>query len=513
MKVLVTGATGYVGGRLLERLLKLDVEVRVLVRDRRRIAGRSWADRVEVAEGDLTDLASLREALDGVDVAYYLVNSMHAGRDFAARDRRAARNFVQAGQSLEQVIYLGGIVPSTADAGPAMSAHLQSRGEVGRILRDGLPTTELRAGPIIGSGSASFEMVRYLTERLPAMVAPRWILNDVQPISIRDTLSYLVAALGREDALGVVDIGSDVLSFKEMMERYAEARGLPRLIIPVPVLAPHLAALWVGLVTPIPNRLAVPLVEGVVQPVVGDTERARSLFPDIEPLPYADAVAGALAKTEAGRVVTRWSVAGVDPDPGVRLVDEEGIVREVRARRVEAKPEAVFHAFSSLGGERGWRVWETLWEIRGALDQLVGGPGLRRGRRHPHVLYPGEALDFWRVEEYRPPSLLRLRAEMKVPGRAWLQFEAIPDGDGTRLVQTAFFAPTGFLGWLYWYGIYPLHARIFSDLVDAIAEDATQVYLAGPGRGDGERRDPEGGRKREAGGGREPTHERRNAAP
>jgi uncharacterized protein YbjT (DUF2867 family) len=433
---------------------------------------------VELVGGDLTNLYSLERALKDVDVAYYLVHSMCAGPDFAQTDREAARNFVKAGGDLTQVIYLGGIVP---DAGSKpLSGHLMSRAEVGEILREGLPTTELRAGPIIGGGSASFEMVRYLTERLPAMVAPKWILNEVQPIAVRDTLNYLVAALGRTDSLGTVDIGTDVLTFKEMMQVYANVRGLPRAIIPVPVLAPRLAALWVGLVTPIPNCLAVPLVEGVVRPVVGDTTRARRLFPDIEPISYREAVSRALNRTEAGEVVTRWSVAGGPADPRVRLVDTEGVVREVRTRMVDAHQESVFRAFSSLGGERGWRVWNGLWEIRGAMDQLVGGPGLRRGRRDPEVLYPGEALDFWRVEEYRPSSLLRLRAEMKVPGRAWLQFEAIPEGDQTRLVQTAFFAPTGFLGMMYWYGIYPLHARIFSDMVDAIAKDARDIEAERP---------------------------------
>lgn len=472
MKVLVTGGTGYVGGLVVERLLEKGHQVRVLVRSRARAERRPWSDRVEITEGDLMQVESLAPALSGMDAAYYLVHSMCSGEDFAARDREAARNFVAAGAHLKQVVYLGGILPAN-DGVRAGSEHLTSRAEVGEILRSGLPTTELRAGPLIGGGSASFEMVRYLTERLPAMIAPRWILNEVQPIAIDDALDYLVAVLGRKDARGVIDIGSGALTFRDMMMEYARQRGLPRVIVPVPVLAPKLAALWVGLVTPISNCLAVPLVEGVVQPVVGDTGRARALLPDIVPMSYAEAVARAIAVTEAGEVVSRWSTAaGRRPSGSVQLDDREGVVRETRVRTVEAPPERVFAAFASLGGERGWRVWEWAWELRGAVDQLVGGPGLRRGRRHPDVLYPGEALDFWRVEEYRPPFMLRLRAEMKVPGTAWLQFEAIPEGDGTRLVQTAFFAPTGFSGWLYWYALYPFHAQIFNGLVDAVAADA-----------------------------------------
>lgn len=469
--ILVTGATGYIGGRLVERLLERGFDVRVMVRNAGRARARSWASKVEIVEADLMDAESLAPALEGVSVAYYLVHSMCSGPDFAERDRTAARNFVSAAQGVRQVVYLGGILPESDDA-VAHSEHLSSRAETGAILREHLPVTEFRAGPVIGGGSASFEMVRYLTERLPAMVAPKWILNDVQPIAIRDALSYLVAAAGRLDSLGVVDIGTEPLTFREMMMEYAGVRGLPRVIVPVPVLAPSLAALWVGLVTPISNCLAVPLVEGVVQPVVADTSRARALFPEIEPISYRKAVSLALERTEAGEVVTRWSVSGGSNEPGARLEDKEGVVREVRTVLVDVSQDAVFRAFSSLGGERGWRVWDWAWRARGAVDQLFGGPGLRRGRRHPEVLYPGEALDFWRVEEYQPSSLLRLRAEMKVPGKAWLQFEAVPEGNQTRLVQTAFFVPHGFLGWLYWYGIYPVHAKIFSDMVKAIAADA-----------------------------------------
>ncbi|HZD03666.1 MAG TPA: DUF2867 domain-containing protein, partial [Longimicrobiales bacterium] len=260
-------------------------------------------------------------------------------------------------------------------------------------------------------------------------------------------------------------------TFRRMVEIYAELRGLKRLIVPLPVLAPRLAALWVGLVTPIPNCLAVPLVEGIVRPVLADRSRARLLFPEVEPVDYRAAVEAAVRQAEAGDVVTRWSGAlGGEETYGFR--DQEGIMREVRGRFVNAPVDVVNRAFSSLGGETGWLVWNSAWRLRGLLDQLVGGPGLRRGRRDPAELQIGEAVDFWRVEEARPSTLLRLRAEMKVPGRAWLQWEARPEDGGTRLVQTAFFAPTGLPGFLYWYVLYPVHRMIFSDLVDAVARQA-----------------------------------------
>ncbi len=472
MRVLVTGATGYIGGRLIPRLLKEGHDIRILVRDRERAESLLWSDAVEIVEGDLHEPDTLAPAFEDIEVAYYLVHSMCGGDDFVEKDRQAARNFATAGSQLRQAIYLGGILPE----GASNSDHLRSRAEVGEILRESLPTTEFRAGPIIGSGSASFEMVRYLTERLPVMVAPKWILNHVQPVAVRDVLTYLTGALGRPESEGVINIGTRPMTFRAMMHGYASVRGLPRVIIPLPILAPRLAALWVGLVTPIPNCMAVPLVKGMVAPVVADTARARELFPDIEPLPYTVAVEKATEKTDLRRVDTRWSGAlggGAD----VHLEDREGLVREVRSRTVEAPASSVYRAFTSLGGETGWLVWEWAWEVRGLMDQIVGGPGLRRGRRDPEDVHTGEAIDFWRVEAAQPPSLLRLRAEMKVPGRAWLQFEAIPQEDGTtRLVQTAMFQPTGFFGWVYWYGVYPFHGRIFSDMVDAVAQRARTLH-------------------------------------
>jgi len=466
--VLVTGATGYVGGRLVPRLLERGHRVRVLVRDPVRIEGREWVNDVHVVRGDLLGPASLPAAFDGIRTAFYLVHSMAGGGDFAARDREAANNFVRAGRGVH-TIYLGGLVPS----GQVRSKHLGSRVEVGEILRRELPTTEFRAGPIIGSGSASFEMVRYLTERLPAMVAPRWIRNTVQPVAIRDVLSYLIEALDREP-LGVVEIGADQLRFVDMMKVYAAVRGLRRVIVPVPILAPQLAARWVGLVTPISNRLAVPLIKGILRPVLADTGRARELFPEIQPLPYREAVRVALESVDDAHVETRWSGA-LGESPSYDLRDWKGLIREVRTRHVRAEAETVFAVFNGLGGRRGWLAWNWAWWLRGLLDKMLGGPGLRRGRRDPDTLLPGEVVDFWRVERVKPPDLLRLRAEMKLPGRAWLQWETTPQHAGCRLTQTALFAPRGLSGLLYWYTLYPIHRLIFSRLARAVARRAEAV--------------------------------------
>ena len=468
VQVLLTGATGYVGGRLAPRLLERGYRVRALTRDTGRLAARPWREQVEVVEGDVGDTDAVRHAMQGVEVAYYLVHSMQSGADFAARDRHHAQVFAHAAQEagVRHVIYLGGLLPK----GSTASLHLSSRAEVGQILREETPCTEFRAGPIIGSGSASFEMVRYLTERLPVMITPRWIDNLVSPIGIRDVLRYLVESAARAP-MGVVEIGAPPLSFRAMMQIYAEARGLKRRILKTPVLAPRLAALWVGLVTPIPNRIAVPLVEGIVRSLVADTTRAHTLFPEIQPMIYRAAVELALTRISERAVETHWSGA-LGAARTYTLEDWEGLIREVRTVLVDAPPETVFRTFCSLGGDTGWLVWNWAWRLRGFIDKLVGGPGLRRGRRHPHLLLPGEAVDFWRVEQVVPPRRLRLRAEMKTPGKAWLDFEAIPEGGRTRLVQTALFEPRGLPGALYWYALYPIHRVIFSDMARALAQRA-----------------------------------------
>jgi hypothetical protein len=322
-------------------------------------------------------------------------------------------------------------------------------------------------------------MVRYLAERLPFMIAPKWITNQVQPIAVRDVLTYLLRAR-EQDSAGIVEIGgADVLSFRDMLQEYAEVRGLRRTIIAVPVMSPKLAALWIDKVTPIPSRLATPLVEGIAHPVLADTGKARALFPDIRPMAYRTAVQRALARLSTHAVESRWSDA-LGGGASYELRDREGVLEETRTSYVAASPDQVFRAFCRLGGDQGWLAWNWLWKVRGFLDRMVGGPGLRRGRRDPAWLYVGEALDFWRVERVERPRLLRLRAEMRVPGQAWLQFSAVPEGEGTRLIQTALFAPRGLFGILYWYAMYPAHLFIFGDMAKAVAQLALTEPVVSP---------------------------------
>ena len=465
MHVLATGGTGYIGGRLVPRLLRRGHTVRVLARDPKRLIRRPWADRVDIVQGNLLQPATLERAFEGIDAAFYLVHSMYDGADFAQRDRQAAINFCRAAFGMQHVIYLGGLQPEQK----LVSQHLHSRAEIGRILSLHLPTTELRAGPIIGSGSASFEMVRYLTERIPVMIAPGWVQNEIQPIAVRDVLAYLIAALERGPS-GIVEIGGNRLTYKQMMHEYADLRGLRRLIIPVPPLLPaRIGARFIGLMTPIPSSLAVPLVEGMTQPLIVTDDRARTLFRDVQPIRYEKAVKLAIGRIQDQAVETRWSGTSTD-EPTYEHHDLRGLIREVRSLHIEASPNTVFRAFSSLGGERGWLTWNWAWRLRGVVDRFMGGPGLQRGRRDPQDLHSGEVVDFWRVELVEPPHLLRLRGEMKVPGMAWLQWEANSERSGTRLTQTAAFAPHGLCGALYWYMLYPFHRLIFTDLIEAIGK-------------------------------------------
>ncbi|HQV28519.1 MAG TPA: SDR family oxidoreductase [Thermoflexales bacterium] len=475
--ILVTGATGYIGGRLVPRLLEMGYRVRCLVRDPSRLQGRPWQGQVEIVAGDVLQPDSLAQAMAGVRVAYYLVHSLGGGTDFHERDMNAARNFGAAARAagIERLIFLGGL----AEASPGLSEHLRSRQQSGDALREaGVPVTEFRAGVIVGSGSLSFEMIRYLTERVPVMICPRWVFTRTQPIGIREVLEYLTAALSVPESAGrIIEIGgSEVVTYGEMMTQYAEVRGLKRWMIQVPVLTPRLSSYWVNLVTPIPAVIARPLIEGLRNENVVHDPVARDLFPNVAPVSYRVSVARALAKLEARDVETAWSDAlstSQGDVPPLTLTVQEGMVLERRQRIVPATPAALHAVFSGIGGKRGWFYMTWAWEIRGFVDKLIGGVGLRRGRRDPDALRVGEALDFWRVEAVEDQRLLRLRAEMRVPGKAWLQFQVTPREDGqTLLSQTAFFAPKGLFGWLYWYGLYPLHGLIFSGLIDQIARRA-----------------------------------------
>jgi uncharacterized protein YbjT (DUF2867 family)/uncharacterized protein YndB with AHSA1/START domain len=480
--VLVTGVTGYIGGRLVPRLLKSGYDVRVLLRgSAARLDSRPWKDQVEIAIGDVLVPESLPGAMEGIDAAYYLIHSMGGESGFSERDIQAAANFAAAAADagVKNIIYLGGL----GDPDSNLSEHLRSRQQTGDALRQsGVPVTEFRAGMVVGSGSLSFEMMRNLTERLPVMIAPRWVYTKTQPIAIRDVLSYLVSALRTPDSKGrIIEIGApDVLTYADMMLAYAKIRGLRRMIIRVPVLSPRLSSYWVHWITPVSAAVATPLIEGLRNQLIVRDDSASTLFPDIKPIDFETALRLALARIEDGDIETLWSDALASSKGDIKplhLAQEQGMLLERRQRRVKASPEVVFQAFSGLGGERGWPPYNWLWRVRGAIDRLLGGVGMRRGRRHPDDLRQGEALDFWRVEKVEPNHLIRLRAEMKLPGDGWLQFEVNPREDSsTDLVQTAYFAPKGLSGLLYWYGIYPLHGIIFSRMIDAVAERAVDMY-------------------------------------
>jgi hypothetical protein len=380
---------------------------------------------------------------------------------------------------VKRIIYLGGLGDPRAD----LSQHLRSRQETGLALREaGVPVTEFRAAVIVGSGSLSFEMIRYLTERLPVMICPRWVFTRVQPIAIQNVLDYLIAALESPETAGrILEIGGrDVLTYAEMMTGYARARGLKRWLIAVPVLTPRLSSYWVHLITPIPARIAQPLIRGLGNEVIVRDETARQLFPSIALLDYETAVHQALKQMETRGVETAWSDALISSQGNkspVALLTSEGMIMERRQRTVTAPADAVYRSFAGLGGKRGWLYMDWAWQLRGMTDRLCGGVGMRRGRRDPDDLRVGDALDFWRVEVVEPGRLVRLRAEMKVPGRAWLEFQALPQPGGqTLLSQTAFFEPKGLLGLLYWYVLYPIHSLIFSGLIRRIA---LQVSLTG----------------------------------
>jgi uncharacterized protein YbjT (DUF2867 family) len=480
-QILVTGASGYIGGRLVPRLLAEGYAVRVLARHPAHLQGRAWVDRVEVIRGDALNHADLFTAMQGMDAAYYLIHSMSGRADFRQRDLTAARNFgmVAKAAGVKRIIYLGGL---GGDLENNLSVHLQSRHEVGKVLAEsGVPVVEFRAAVVVGSGSAAFEMMRYPVEGMPVLFCPSWVTTRIQPISVRDVQDYLIASLAlSKEEIGphrIIEIGgSEVLTYHDMMRGYARARGLRRIMLLVPFLTPPVCAAFLHWVTPIPRPLARALIEGMRNEVVVHDDSALRLFPNIHPRDYSTSLERALARIATDNVETTWSDAQVsalgDAVP-VTLTTREGLLIEARQRLTSASPEAVYRVFTRLGGKNGWLYANWIWIVRGMIDSLVGGVGFRRGRRHPEELRTGDALDFWRVEELEPNHLMRLRAEMKVPGLAWLQFEIIPQVTKQNLVvQMAFFEPKGLPGLAYWYILYPIHGWMFSKLIAKVVDRA-----------------------------------------
>ncbi len=475
MRILVVGASGYIGSRLVPLLGARGHDLVLTSRDARSLAAR-FPDASVVA-ADLLEPPSLDSALAGVEVAYYLAHSMGEGEHgFAERDRQAARNFAEAAAraGVSRIVYLGGL----GNDDERLSPHLASRHETGtELAAHGVPVTEFRAAVIIGSGSASFEILRHLTERLPIMITPRWVGTRCQPIGIRDVLDYLVGSLDLPAVTGTVEIGGpDVLSYGDMMRGYARVRGLHRLMIPVPVLTPRLSSYWVNLVSPVPAAIARPLIEGLrSEVIVRDPDPAEHF--GLTPLPYEEALHQAMDRSDGEGLESTWFDAFAPHDRASlsSLTSEEGMIVERRQRVIPVSQDRLFAEVERVGGEGGWPYANVLWRLRGLADRLVGGVGMRLGRRHPDRLREGDALDFWRVEEIRRPELLRLRAEMKVPGRAWLQYEISPTDGGSRLVQTAFFEPKGLPGLAYWYLLYPIHGLIFRGTVRVLAERASAV--------------------------------------
>ncbi|MBN1443902.1 MAG: SDR family oxidoreductase [Planctomycetes bacterium] len=473
--ILLTGATGYVGGRLLPLLEQRGLRVRCLSRRPEALRGRVGST-TELAAGDVLDEATLAPVFQGVDTAYYFVHSMGADLDFEEQDRIAAANFARAARAagVRRIIYLGGL----GNPEEPLSKHLRSRQEAGAVLRAHHPQViELRASIVIGSGSLSFEMIRALVERLPVMICPRWVRVKAQPIAVEDLLAYLLEALGLPDGPSqVYEIGGpDQVSYGQIMQEYGRQRGLRRWMIPVPLLTPYLSSLWLGLVTPLYARVGRKLVESLRNPTLVSSDLALRTF-SVRPRPVSEALARALLQEDREFAETRWSDALSAAGPpaawggasfGSRIVASQAV-------SVAAPPEQAFAPIRRIGGRNGWYYGDWLWSLRGFLDLLCGGVGVRRGRRDPENLHVGDALDFWRVEVYEPPHRLRLFAEMKLPGRAWLEFEVTGDEQGSTIRQTAIFDPVGLSGLCYWYGVYPLHAWIFAGMLRNLGRAASR---------------------------------------
>jgi uncharacterized protein YbjT (DUF2867 family) len=485
-KVLVTGATGYVGGRLVRALLERGIQVRVLVRDEKKLKQHSWSSEVEIFVGNALDEASNKKALTGVDTAYYLLHSINSSIKFDIAEKEMAEKFAKAARDAgtKQIIYLGGISNDIKK-----SRHLQSRTDTGKELASyGVPVLELRAGIIIGSGSASFEMLRHLTHRLPIMTTPKWVKNRTQPIAIRDVLYYLTECAFLSNPIsGIFDIGGpEVLTYESMMQKFAKISGLrKRLIIKVPVLTPALSSLWIGFVTPVPTTLARPLVESLISEVVVDDAKSISKIIDAPKsglLDVGTAIELALEKVSSNDIETRWSDATAPTAPWQKAQgdpDWAGAAefRDERTRITTASAQSVWERIERIGGTTGWYGSGWLWYLRGLLDRIFGGVGLRRGRRDPIKLRVGDSLDFWRVEDYEEGKLLRLYAEMILPGKAWLEFRIENRNSEVVVTQTAIFQPHGLGGQLYWRVISPFHILIFPSMLRNICRSAEKATL------------------------------------
>ena len=475
MNILLTGATGYIGRRLKERLLEDEnVRLRLFVRNAQKVRDK-YRDRMEITEGNTLDRESLSEALKGMDIAYYLVHSMGAKADFEKLDRLSAQNFLDAcvANNVKRIIYLGGLGKKET-----ASRHLRSRIETGEILSsrpDRIQTLWFRAGIIIGSGSASFEIIRNLVQKLPVMITPRWVHTKTQPIGASNVLDYLCEAKDTQiEGNQTIDLGSDRMSFKELLLGAARAMGLRRRLIPVPVLTPWLSSYWLMLMTPVPFPVARALIQGLKSETLIQNENAKKYFPQIHPLSYDEALRQALGQIEEKQVVSRWCDSSSEEECDIKGRDriESAVLRDRLVYDFGTiPPQKIFAAVESIGGENGWFRYDWLWRLRGLMDQIAGGPGLNRGRRDPDELRIGDGLDFWKVVDLKPDKRLLLVNQMKVPGRAWLEFSV----EGTKLIQTAHYYPKGLWGRLYWYATKPLHKLVFPDIAKGIIRKAANL--------------------------------------
>ena len=471
--ILLTGATGYVGGRLLKVLEESQFRLRCLAR-RPELLSPRVASNTDVVKGDVLDRSSLISAMDGVKIAFYLVHSMDSAGSFEEHDRIAAQNFGEIAKEsgVDRIIYLGGL----GNEKEILSSHLRSRQEVGNVLRASkVPIIEFRASIVIGSGSLSFEMIRSLVERLPVMLIPKWALMSAQPIAIDDLISYLIEALYKTDNSNYLfEIGGfDQVSYLEIMRMYAKNINKKVLMIPVPVLTPYLSSLWLGLVTPLYARIGRKLVESIVHSTVVQDDTALCKF-NIKPIGVEEAIQRAIKLENKESAASRWydstsSSGETNPYKGYRFTER---LVDARTLNINVPPETAFNPITNIGGEKGWYAWNLLWQLRGLIDLLLGGVGMRRGRSNKDKLIAGGIIDFWRIEKVVPNNFLSLSAEMKLPGRAWLEFEVVGHGNSSTINQTAIFEPAGIFGKIYWYSLYPLHQLIFSGMLQAIATKA-----------------------------------------